>query len=188
MVRSKLPPLFLLSILQITKILHKASFSSCSAPLRNLLYTRHIFRTKMNDILKALVEKEAELDSLKERAKTLTIEINLLRNLSGKPMNEAPELPGKPVPDTVKTLAQKYRERPDISLADAARKGAPELGEFTKRDLQNWIEKAYPTLGTKLKSLDRVIYLLMEDEKIVVFKKSLGGRRPTIYKWRNGEK
>lgn len=157
------------------------------APLLKLRYITLILRNNMDKLVKTLQEKEAKADVLRRALVTVEVEINLLKDLLGKPVSDDIELRGAPGQSRVKTIAQKLQGRPNISLRDAANKGICELGEFTKQDLQNWIDRTYPGLGTSIKSLDRIIYQAIKEGHVTLFKKNFGAKSPAVYKWMKGE-
>ena len=71
-----------------------------------------------------------------------------------------------------------------IPLAEAATEGMKALGEFSKRQLYNWMRNKYPGLQFSIKSLDRVFGQVISKGKVHLIKKNIGNKYPAVYQWK----
>jgi hypothetical protein len=119
-------------------------------------------------------EKKKALDRIQKQSDLL----DELERLARESKNETNREPGK-------TVAKSLVGVPRVELADAVKRGARELEEFTKRDLNGWIERNHPGYTFNIKSLDKIIQTLIKEDKTVeLLRQNVGNRQPAVYKWK----
>jgi hypothetical protein len=70
-----------------------------------------------------------------------------------------------------------------VTLTAEAIKGMEALGEFSKRQLGQWVSEANPGLKFNIKSLDRTISVAISNGMVRLLKENVGNKLPAIYQW-----
>jgi hypothetical protein len=70
-----------------------------------------------------------------------------------------------------------------VTMAAEAVKGMEALGEFSKKQLNQWVREANSGLKYNIKSLDRIISIAISDGRVRLLKENVGNKLPAIYQW-----
>ncbi len=69
------------------------------------------------------------------------------------------------------------------TVGDLALKGMETLGEFTKKQLDDWVRQANSTADFSIKSLDRVLAVAIAKGHARLSQRNVGNKIPAVYQW-----
>lgn len=151
------------------RALRSPTLFTCIAP-------SHPHNTYMNGSLVDQNEQQLErqIADVRQTLEILEAQLKLIRKMKKKEHSQKIESPNQI------NLLEQVR----IPLADAATEGMKVLGEFSKRQLYNWMRSKYPGLQFSIKSLDRVFAQSISKGKVELTKKNIGSKFPAVYQWK----
>lgn len=135
---------------------------------------------QVNQLVEKKAKVEAEISSLERRLQELADETDSIRdklNSARGGLAILNELEAEHTNRSTETLLQ----LPEVTLRQAIHDAAGALKQFTRPELQRWIQSKYPQMRFKARSLYTPLEDLVTAGKLVMLRRNSGNKVPAVY-------